>query len=358
MFAISKIFCLKMSIYEICILFFGSYYFITVMEGCSMKEISIESPKKKASIGARIVEELRRNYVLYLMAIPVIAYFVIFAYLPMFGLIIAFKNYVPVRGIFGSEWADMYGFYHFYNFLTSPLFLSVVKNTITINLSVLVFEFPTPIIFALMLNEIRNLKYKKVIQTVTYLPHFISMVVICGMVTRFFRSDGILTSLIVMFGGERTNYMLEPAWFRPIYIFTGMWQQLGWNSIIYVSALSSIDQELYEAAVIDGAGKWKQTIHITIPGIASTIIILLIMRIGRLLSVGYEKILLLQTDQTANVARVISSYVYEIGLGATIPVPNSLSLSSAVGIFSSLINILLLFVANTVSRKFSESSLF
>ena len=323
-----------------------------------MNEISIGSPRKKASLGARIKEELRRNYMLYLFSIPVIAYFIIFCYLPMFGLVIAFKNYVPVRGIWGSQWADMCGFYHFYNFLTSDLFLSVVKNTLVLNINILIWEFPIPIIFALMLNEIKNLKYKKVIQTVTYLPHFISLVVICGMVNRFFRSDGILTSLIVLFGGERMNYMIEPGWFRTIYIGSGIWQTVGWSSIIYVSALSSIDQELYEAAVIDGAGKWKQTIHITLPGIASTIIILLIMRIGRLLSVGYEKILLLQTPQTANVARVISSYVYEVGLGATIPVPNALSLSSAVGIFSSLVNILMLFLANTVSRKFSESSLF
>ena len=323
-----------------------------------MNEISIGSPKKKASLGTRIKDELTRNYMLYLFAIPVVAYFIIFCYLPMFGLVIAFKNYVPVRGIWGSQWADMFGFYHFYSFLTSDLFLSVVKNTVLRNIYILIFEFPVPIIFALMLNEIKNLKYKKVIQTVTYLPHFISLVVICGMINRFFRSDGILTSLIVLLGGERMNYMIEPGWFNTIYIGSGIWQTVGWSSIIYVSALSSIDQELYEAAVIDGAGKWKQTIHITLPGISSTIIILLIMRIGKLFTSGYEKVLLLQTPQTANVARVISSYVYEVGLGATIPVPNALSLSTAVGIFSSIINILMLFLANTVSRKFSESSLF
>lgn len=323
-----------------------------------MKEISIETSKGKQNLGTRIFEEVRRNWILYLMALPVVAYFVVFCYLPMFGLVIAFKNYVPVRGILGSPWADMHGFYHFYSFLTSDLFLSVFKNTLLINFYTLIFEFPVPIIFALMLNEIKNIKYKKVIQTVTYLPHFISLVVICGMVNRFFRSDGILTSLIVLLGGERTNYMIEPGCFRSIYIGSGIWQTVGWNSIIYVSALSSIDQELYEAAVIDGAGKWKQIVHITLPGIASTIIILLILRIGGLLSVGYEKILLLQTPQTANVARVISSYVYEVGLGATIPVPNALSLASSVGIFSSIVNILMLFIANTISKKFSATSLF
>ncbi len=323
-----------------------------------MNELSIATPKMKPGIGSRIKDEITRNYVLYLFAIPVIVYFVVFCYLPMFGLIISFKNYGPAKGIMGSEWADMYGFAHFYNFITNDLFFSILKNTLLINFYTLVFEFPMPIIFALMLNEIKNLKYKKVIQTVTYLPHFISLVVICGMINRFFRSDGILTSLIVFFGGERMNYMIEPGWFRTIYIGSGIWQGLGWNSIIYVSALSSIDQELYEAAVIDGAGKWKQTVHITLPGISSTIIILLIMRIGSLLSVGYEKILLLQTSQTANIARVISSYVYEVGLGADVIVPNALSISSAVGIMSSLVNLFLLFLANTVSRKFSESSLF
>ncbi len=323
-----------------------------------MSELSIATPKMKPGIGTRIKDEIRRNYVLYLFAIPVIAYFIIFCYLPMFGLIISFKNYTPARGIMSSGWADMYGFAHFYNFITDDLFFPIIKNTLLISGYTLVIQFPMPIIFALMLNEIKNLKYKKVIQTVTYLPHFISLVVICGMVNRFFRTDGILTSVIVFFGGERMNYMIEPGWFRTIYIGSGIWQELGWSSIIYVSALSSIDQELYEAAVIDGAGKWKQIVHITLPGIASTIVVLLILRIGALLSVGYEKTLLLQTSQTANVARVISSYVYEVGLGSGIMIPNALSISSAVGIMSSLVNIFLLFVANTVSKKFTESSLF
>lgn len=325
-----------------------------------MNAISIESPKKKEGLGTRFKNEIRRNYVLYLLAIPVIAYFLIFCYLPMFGLIIAFKVYIPTSGIFGSEWAHMYGFGHFYDFLTSDMFFPVLKNTLLINFYTLIFEFPMPIIFALMLNEIRSTKYKKIIQTVTYLPHFISLVVICGMVNRFFATEGILTSLIVFFGGERTNYMLEPSWFRSIYIGSGIWQTIGWSSIIYISALSSIDQELYEAAVIDGAGKWKQIVHITIPGIASTIIILFIMRVGQMLNVGYEKIILLQTSQTKHVAQVISSYVYDLTFGAESGTQtiNAYSLSSAVGIFQSVTNIILLFIANTISKKFSESSLF
>ena len=323
-----------------------------------MKDNGIKLQKKETSFGAKLSDEMHRNWILYILAVPVIIYFVVFCYLPMFGLVIAFKNYVPAQGILGSPWAAMNGFYHFYNFLTSDMFLTVLKNTLRINIYSIVFGFPIPIIFALLINEIKSLRYKKAVQTITYLPHFISLVVICGMITRFFRSDGILTSLITLFGGERMNYMLEPGYFRPILIGSNIWQSFGWDSIIYVAALSSIDQSLYEAAVIDGAGRWKQTIHITLPSISSTIIILLIMRIGNLLSVGYEKILLLQTSQTAEAARVISSYVYEVGLGATIPVPNALSLSSAVGVFSSVVNIIMLFMANFVSKKFSETSLF
>lgn len=328
------------------------------MEGCFVKDNGIKLQKKETSFGAKLSDEMHRNWILYILAVPVIIYFVVFCYLPMFGLVIAFKNYVPAQGILGSPWAAMNGFYHFYNFLTSDMFLTVLKNTLRINIYSIVFGFPIPIIFALLINEIKSLRYKKAVQTITYLPHFISLVVICGMITRFFRSDGILTSLITLFGGERMNYMLEPGYFRPILIGSNIWQSFGWDSIIYVAALSSIDQSLYEAAVIDGAGRWKQTIHITLPSISSTIIILLIMRIGNLLSVGYEKILLLQTSQTAEAARVISSYVYEVGLGATIPVPNALSLSSAVGVFSSVVNIIMLFMANFVSKKFSETSLF
>ncbi len=316
----------------------------------------IEQTKIKKGLGVRIGEELKQNYILYIMSIPVIVYFALFCYLPMFGLVIAFKdNYKPIKGILGTAWAGMYGFQNFYDFIASPLFFSILKNTILISFYSILFGFPAPIIFALMLNEIKSLKYKKVIQTITYLPHFISLVVICGMITRFFREDGILTALIHMLGGAKTDYMLEPTWFRAIFVGSDIWQGIGWGSIIYLSALSSIDQELYEAAVIDGAGKWKQIIHITLPGIASTIIILFIMRMGTVLSVGYEKVILLQTDYTKNVARVISSYVYEKSFGGG---SAKYSLSSAVGIFQSVVNILFLSIANTISKKFSESSLF
>ena len=318
-----------------------------------MKEQSIEL-KKKPGLGARIADELRRNWLLYVMAIPIVVYFVLFCYLPMFGLVIAFQDFNIARGILESDWAGMYGFENFYRFFTAQLFWPVIKNTLLISIYSLIFSFPAPIIFALMLNEIKNLKYKKLIQTITYLPHFISTVVICSMIIRFLDKDGIVTSLIVLLGGERKNYMIEASAFRTIYIVSGIWQGIGWSSIIYISALSSIDQELYEAAVIDGAGKWKQVIHITIPGISSTIIILFIMNMGSLLSVGYEKMLLLQNAYTKSISRVISLYVYERGLGEG----NDVSYSSAVGLFQSITNIILLSCANFVSRKVSETSLF
>lgn len=318
-----------------------------------MKEQSINA-KKKLGLGARIGDELRRNYLLYILAIPVVVYFVLFCYLPMFGLVIAFQDFKLAKGIFESPWADMYGFENFHRFFTSKLFWPVMKNTLLISFYEILFSFPAPIIFALMLNEIRNLKYKKLIQTVTYLPHFISMVVICSMIIRFFDEDGIITSFISLIGGARKNYMIEPGAFRAIFVGSGIWQGIGWSSIIYISALSSIDQELYEAAVIDGAGKWKQIVHITIPGIASTIVILFIMRMGQVLSVGYEKVILLQNSYTKSVSRVLSSYVYERGLGEG----NDISFSSAVGIFQSLVNILFLTLTNTISKKVSDSGLF
>lgn len=326
-----------------------------------MNEQSI-TLKKKPNLGRRIGDELKHNLILYLMAIPVIVYFLLFVYLPMYGIIIAFKDYQPFNrrgngGIWGSPWAEMGGFGNFIRFFKSPEYWSVLKNTLYISFLEIVFSFPAPIIFALMLNEIKNLKYKKVIQTVTYLPHFISMVVICSMLLRFFATDGILTSLIHALGGSKENYLMNPNAYRPIFVGSGIWQGVGWGSIIYISALSSIDQELYEAAVIDGAGKWKQLIHITIPGILSTIVILFIMRVGSVLSVGYEKTILLANSKTMEVARVISSYTYELTFGEQSS-GNEFSYTSAIGIFQSVVNIIFLTITNTISKKVTESGLF
>lgn len=288
---------------------------------------------------------------LYLMAFPVILYYVLFHYLPMYGVIIAFKQYNVADGIMGSPWV---GFQYFKEFFNSIYFTRVLKNTLIISFYDLVIGFPFPIIFALLMNELANEKFKRFVQTATYLPHFISLVVICGIITDYFSSSGIITSLFAFFGAPRINYVGSNAHFRHIYVWTNLWQAIGWNSIVYLAALTGIDQQLYEAARIDGAGKFKQIIHVTLPGIASTIIVMLIMKIGKVLSLGYEKIILLYSPATYETADVISSFVYRRGLGENM----QYSFSTAVGLFQSVVNLVLILSANAVSKKFTDMGLF
>lgn len=283
------------------------------------------------------------------MALPVLAYYIIFHYGPMYGVIIAFKNFSPGRGILGSSWV---GFQWFKDFFSSYYFGRLLRNTVLINVLNLIFSFPAPIILALLLNELRHERFKKTVQTVSYLPHFISLVVICGMIHDFTARDGIINDIVEWFGGERKTMLLEPGLFRPIYIISGIWQNVGWDSIIYLAALSSIDQELYEAAVIDGANRWKQTLHITLPGILPTIVILLIMRIGAMMNVGHEKIILLYNSNIYETADVISTFVYRKGLSQA-----NYSYSAAVGLFNSIVNFVLIILANWFSRKATEISL-
>lgn len=310
----------------------------------------LKTQTAKKSLITSVKDELVRNRYLYIMAIPIICYYLIFCYGPMFGIVIAFKDYQVSKGILGSEWV---GFKYFIEFFKGHYFTRIMRNTILISFYDLIFGFPAPVIFALLLNEIKNTAFKKTVQTITYLPHFISMVVICGMIVDFFSSDGIITKLIVALGGKKMDYMSSAAHFRPIYVGTNIWAGIGWSSIIYLAALSGIDQELYEAASLDGAGRMKQIWHITLPGIASTVIIMLILRCGQLLSVGYEKIILLYNSGTYETADVISSYVYRMGLGSS-----RYSYSSAVGLFQSVINLILLMSVNGISKKFGETSLF
>ncbi|NMA95359.1 MAG: sugar ABC transporter permease [Clostridiales bacterium] len=283
------------------------------------------------------------------MAIPVILFYGLFHYAPMYGAVIAFKDFVPARGILGSPWA---GFKHFRSFFKSIYFLRVLKNTILINVYSLIFGFPMPIILALLLNELRNERFKKTVQTVSYLPHFISIMVVAGMLIDFLSRKGIITDLIVLLGGQRDNMLMRPDLFKGIYVGSGIWQHVGWDSIIYLAALTGIDPELYEAARIDGASRWRQTWHITLPGIAPTIIILLILRVGGMMSVGFEKIILLYNDATMETADVISSFVYRKGL-----LEFSYSFSAAVGLFNSIINFILVITVNRISRQVSETSL-
>ncbi len=306
---------------------------------------------KNKSLGSRIRADFRRNYVLILMILPVLIYFLIFKYYPMYGMLIAFQNYRPRLGISGSKWVAFDNFVKFFN---GRYFERVLGNTIRLSLLEIVLGFPAPIILALMLNEIRKAWFKRSVQTITYMPHFISMVVMCGIIVDFCDTNGLITRLWSMITGAPIRNMLTvPAYFRPIYVVSGIWQEVGFGSIIYLSALSATDPELYEAATIDGASRWQQLLHVTIPSIMMTIMIMFLLRIGRMMSVGYEKVLLLYNPSTYDVAEIISTFVYKRGL-----VEANYSLGAAVDLFNAVINLALLLTFNTLSKKLTETSLF
>lgn len=303
----------------------------------------------KRNLAVEWFRDIRKNKLIYLMLIPVVLFFTVFHYVPMYGAIIAFKDYSPRLGILGSPWV---GLEHFQSFFGGLYFWRVLKNTIMISLYELAFGFPAPIILALLLNELRSALFKRTVQTITYMPHFISLVVVCGMVKEFTSSNGFINDIIVFFGGERLSLLLLPEYFRTLFISSGIWQHIGWGTIIYLAALTGIDPEQYEAAKIDGAGRWKQMLHITLPGIMPTIVILLILDIGKLMNVGSEKVILLYNPATYETADVIGSYVYRIGL-----LELNYSFSSAVGLFNSVINFSLVIFSNWLSRKLNETSL-
>lgn len=308
-----------------------------------------KSVVEKEAFLTRAKKDIIKNRELYLMVLPVIAFFLIFMYIPMYGASIAFKDFSPAKGIMESSWAGMK---HFVRFFESVYFWRVLKNTVLLSVYSLVFGFPAPIILALLLNEVRVKWFKSTVQTITYLPHFISLVVIVGLLKTFTLSDGLINDIIVFFGGEASSLLQKVEYFRTIYIASDIWQQVGWNSIIYLAALAGVDEQLYEAAMIDGANRWKQTIHVTLPSIRPTIIILLILRMGRLLTIGFEKIILMYNPAIYDVADVISTYVYRTGL-----MELNWSYSTAVGLFNSVLNFALLLMANRISKKFSETSL-
>lgn len=311
----------------------------------------VQNGKTRGTSWAAILrKDLRANGGAYLIAIPVIVYFILFAYKPLFGAIIAFKDFNRRRGIWGSPWV---GFEHFADFFSSVYFGRTMRNTLTISIANLVFGFPLPIILALLINEIRNKKYKRVVQTISYMPYFISTVVVCSMIILFTDEKAFVADMVGWFGmdvsGNLLNY--EKA-FLPIYTVSTIWQTTGWNSIIYLAALSSIDMELYEAARIDGANRWKQTLHVTIPGISTTIILLLILAVGNMMNVGYEKVILLYNDLNRNSADVISSYVYRRGIEQA-----DFSFGTAVGLFNSAINFAFVVAANRISHKITGAGL-
>lgn len=294
--------------------------------------------------------KMKKYIPLYIMLIPFVLYFLIFCYKPMVGLVIAFQNYSLFKGISGSSWV---GLENFRNFLSTPYFGRVLKNTIVLNLWALAFSFPAPIIFAVLLNEIRIKKLQKTIQTLTYMPYFISAVVIAGIVINLLSpSYGIITLLVEKICGERIYFLAKPQYFRPIYTAMTTWQSLGYNAVIYIAAITGIDVQLYEAASIDGANKFRRIIHVTLPGILPTIMIMLIMRIGNMLASSTDTVLLLYQPATYEVSDVIGTYVYRTGL-----LDANYSLATAVSLFNSVIALILVGGANYLSKKVTEVGL-
>lgn len=306
-------------------------------------------PKK--SFGARLKADFKRYKLVYLLGFLGLAYYVIFCYLPMGGIVIAFKDFRPARGIWASKWANPW-YKYFEQFFNGYYFGRILRNTLMINLLDLVFGFPAPIILALLLNELRSNSYKRIVQTVSYLPHFISQVVVCGIILDFFSGSGLVNQVIMGLGGERTLFMQNASMFQPIYVGSGIWQGIGYGSIIYLSALGGVQADLYDAAAIDGCNRFQRVIHVTIPGILPTIIIMLILRVGNMMSLGYEKIILMYNETTYETADVISSFVYRYGMQK-----GNYSYATAVGLFNSVFNFLLLVGVNALSRKVSEVSL-
>lgn len=291
-----------------------------------------------------------RNYELYIMLLLPLAYYIIFHYWPMYGVQIAFKDFSAVKGILGSAWVGLEHFERFFNYYN---FWTILGNTISISLYSLAIGFFMPIILALMLNEVKNMFLKKLVQNATYIPHFLSVVVVVGIIITFTSvRGGILNTILGWLGADPVFFMIDPRFFKSIFVFSNLWEHMGWNAIIYLAALAGISPELYEAAVVDGASRWKRILHVSIPGIISTIIILLILRVGQLLNVGFEKILLMQNSANLSASDVISTYVYRIGL-----LDGQYSFAAAVGLFNSLCNFTILILANRLARKISSNSL-
>jgi putative aldouronate transport system permease protein len=310
---------------------------------------STDQTKFNVSFGRRVVKDWRKFKAVYILALLGVAYYLIFCYLPMGGILIAFENYKPFKGIFGSEWV---GLKFFQDFFSSTFIWRILRNTIMLNFYDLLFGFPAPIIFALLLNEVSNRAFKRTIQTISYLPYFISLVVICGILVDFLSMNGLVNQLLTMMGLQKTNFLLYPQYFRSIFVGSGIWQNLGFGTIIYLASLSSVDVQLYDAAVIDGCNRFQRVLHVTIPGIMPTIVIMLILRMGSMMNVGFEKIILLYNPSVYETSDVISSFVYRYGL-----LQGNFSYSTAVGLFNSLVNFVLLAATNSFSRRVNGISL-
>ncbi|NHC40522.1 sugar ABC transporter permease [Bacillus sp. MM2020_1] len=317
-----------------------------------MEVVRKANPIIDSPIQVRNASKLKKilsNYQLYLFLLPALVYFIVFHYVPMYGILIAFKDFVATKGIMGSPWV---GFKHFERFFDSYQFWSLIKNTLGLSVIQLIVGFPLPIFLALMMNQIRSDKYKRFIQTVVYAPHFISVVVLAGMIYVFFSNNGLINNLILIFGGDPISFMAKPDWFKPLYIASGVWQETGWAAIIYLAALAGVSPELHEAAVMDGANKWQRIFHVDIPAIMPTAVILLILNVGNIMNLGFEKAYLLQTPMNQPAAEIIPTYVYKMGLQQA-----QYSFAAAVGLFNSVINLVLLVLVNKFAKKLSGTGL-
>lgn len=309
-----------------------------------------EKLKKQKLEKTRKKRKILQNWQLYLFVSPAFLYFLIFHYIPMYGVQIAFKNFIPTLGIWGSEWV---GFDHFIRFFESYYFWDLIKNTLGISVYELIIGFPLPIILALALNEVKDSLFKRTVQTVTYAPHFISVVVMAGMTIAFLSpATGIINHVIQLLGFETIAFLSEPAWFKTVYVLSGVWQNAGWGTIIYLAALAGVDPQHHEAAIVDGATRFQRIWHINIPAIVPTMIILLIMNVGSIMALGFEKILLLQNPLNLESSNVIATFVYQAGL-----LEAQYSFASAVGLFNAVINAILLITVNKIAKKTSETSL-
>jgi len=317
-------------------------------------ELQIETSKvelsKKAKRKNKTFRKILNSWQLYAFSAGAFLFFLVFHYVPMYGVLIAFQNFSPARGIWGSEWV---GFDHFIRFFNSHHFWTLMRNTLGINVYSLIVGFPLPIILALALNEVKEGMFKKFTQTVTYAPHFISVVVITGMVLSFLSpTTGIINHFIESLGFERIPFMTDPRWFKTVYVLSGVWQSTGWGSVIYLAALSGVDPTLHEAAKIDGASRLQRVLHINLPALVPVIVILLIMNVGSLMAMGFERIILMQNPLNMSSSNVIATYVYEMGL-----LNNQFSFASAIGLFNSVINAILLISVNKITKKVSEVGL-
>jgi putative aldouronate transport system permease protein len=305
--------------------------------------------KFKPEVKKSFFKDLKKEWRTYTLLILPVIFLIIFRYIPIIGNVIAFRTFVPGGSIFGENWD---GLYYFKQFITDPNFWHIFSNTIILGFLTVLFSFPIPLVLALLINEVKNLKFKKFVQTASYLPHFLSIVIVAGLILDITSTHGTINSIIKSFGGSPINFMQDPKWYRPIYIISQIWQEAGWGTILYLAALTNIDEGLYEAAKMDGANRWKQTLNVTIPGILPTVITLLVLNVGGFLAVGFEKVLLTYNPLIYSTADVVPTYLFRVGMQSA-----QFSYAAAIGLFESIIGFVLVMSSNWVSRKLVSTSL-